>query len=78
MERLVQLDVLGVMVSFIDELASFGPSTVSMVSTVDPADPATRTYRVVRRPSDGLAYATVLAQKYGLTYENLRTMVAAR
>lgn len=78
MERLVQLDVLGVIVSFIDELATFGPTTVSMVSTVDPADPAHRTFKVMRRPPNGLAYAAALAQRHGLTYDELRSAVTGR
>jgi DNA mismatch repair protein MutS len=74
--KVMQLDALCVYVTFVDELASLGEQVVSMMSTVVPDNPAERTFKVVRKPADGLAYALALAEKHDLTYERLHDRLA--
>lgn len=73
--RLAELGAVSVYVTFVDELASDGGTVVSLVAGVEPDDPAMRTFRLERRPADGLAYAALMASKWGLGYGDLRKRV---
>ncbi len=75
MRRVSELDLQGVWVTFMDELATYNEKTVSMLSTVDADNPAERTFRILRRPADGLAYALSLAEKHRLTYQQIQERI---
>jgi len=72
MQRITELDLICVWVTFIDELASFSNRNVSMISNVVAENPSLRTFKIARGPADGLAYAMSIAEKYRLNYKYLR------
>lgn len=69
---IANLDALCVWVTFIDEVSTLNKKTVSMVSTVNPNNPVERTFKIIRQPANGLAFARSIAQKYQLTYDLLK------
>ena len=75
MEVISQMGCLCVWVTFIEELASFDSHVVSMTSTVEPHDPTLRTFKIIRRAADGLSYALSIAEKYQLTYQQLKDRI---
>ena len=75
LKKLLEKDCMGIWVTFADELTRYSEKVVSMVAQVDPKDPSVRTFRIVRKSSDGLAYAFSIAEKYDLTYEKVKERV---
>jgi DNA mismatch repair ATPase MutS len=71
MAEIIDREAICVFVTFVDELASLSDSIVSMMSTVFPEDPSVRTFKVIRKPPDGSAYAAAIAEKYGLGHDQL-------
>ena len=69
LQELIRIDCASVCVTFLDELAEDSTHTVSMMSTVN-LD-GSRSFQIVRKQADGLAYAMQLARKYQLDYESL-------
>lgn len=67
--EIAQRGAIGVLVTFLGELASFDTATVSMTSVVDLLDPTRPTYRFERRPADDLAHARAVADVHGLGYD---------
>jgi len=72
MDRIIDLDLLCVCVTFIDELSRYNEKTISMVSTVAPDNPTLRTFKIIRKSADGLSYALSIAEKYRLNHNNLK------
>jgi len=72
MDKIIELDLLCVCVTFIDEMSHYSEKTISMVSTVALDNPTLRTFKIIRKSADGLSYALSIAEKYRLTYNNLK------
>ena len=75
---MTELGLLGVYVTFVDELASLNAACVShgghgRSRTTRPM----RTYKIVRKPADGLAYAAAIARQVPADLPQLKERLAS-
>jgi DNA mismatch repair ATPase MutS len=63
-------------VTFINELSTYLPGTVSLISQIG-EDGEKRTYQIIRSGSDGKAYASSMVKKYALTYEAIQERIGS-
>ncbi|HTU83525.1 MAG TPA: hypothetical protein VMF61_15455 [Candidatus Acidoferrales bacterium] len=73
LDRLIRLDALCVCVTFLVGITRLGDGIVSLVSEVLAESPDVRTFKVIRATARGQSYARSIAEKYRLTYEQLRS-----
>ncbi len=73
-ENLKEIGCVVLYVTFIHELASIR-GVESYVAQININDPGKRTYKIAPEKSNGMAYAHALAEKYGLSYEDLRRRI---
>jgi DNA mismatch repair ATPase MutS len=71
LEMISNKDIICVWVTFLVELTDYIHKTVSYTGEIKNDEYDTRTYKIFKKPADGLAYAYLIAEKHNLTYEKL-------
>ena len=77
MTQIIERDLICVCVTFLDEISRLGPTVVSCASTVVPENPVERTFKIIRKPADGNAFAIFLARRHGLTAEQIAERIVS-
>ena len=77
LDALTEKGAPSLVVTFLEELADYGPQTVSMRADVADDREKTRSFRILRREPGGLSYAMLLAERHGLGYEDVKRRVQA-
>ncbi len=75
LDHFAALDCFCLYVTHIHELAQSSPKAVSLVAAVQEGNSDVRTYRILRKPADGQAYAHAIAAKYHLDYRSVKDRV---
>jgi len=75
-EEIIELDLIGVIVTFVDELASKNNKIVSMAGVMEQSDFSAITFKFARKSPQGLAHAISVAEKHGLTYEQVKEKIS--
>ena len=74
MKWLTDLGGMAIIVTFLDELASYGDNVLSLMTTVD--ENHNRLYKIISKTPDGNAYASDIQEKYELTLSDLERRLA--
>jgi len=72
LDYFISLDCICLYVTHIHELAQISKRTVSLIATVNSDKEAVRTYKIIRKPADGCAYANSIVEKYKLSYGQIK------
>lgn len=75
LDYFISLDCFCMYVTHIFELTNISSRVASFVAAVDTENREARTYRILRKPADGRAYANTIAEKYNLSYKELKERI---
>lgn len=75
LEYFISVDCICLYVTHIHELVSVSEKIISLVATVNTDMKTTRTYKIVRKPTDGCAYANSIVEKYNLAYSQIKERI---
>ncbi len=75
MKKIEKLHCLCLNITFMDEIIKSDESSISMVASVVEDSTPKRTYKITRADPNGLAYASYIAKKYDLTYQQIKDRI---
>ncbi len=75
LEHFLAKDCVCLYVTHIYELTGISKKTVSLVAAVHSEQDGIRTYKILRKPADGCAYANSIVEKYNLSYSKIKERI---